>query len=236
MTKRDGANHLRPTFVPSGMKTPIPWRAAILFLLVSSAVLITFAAWGDAIDAWTRATVEKAGGDRVLVAAVLFLVLASDILLPVPSSLASTSCGLFLGLWTGFAVSFAAMSASAAAGYALGRFCSDRAARLVGASDMAALRSFQRRFGPWLLLAMRPVPVLAEASAVFAGIGRMPVKSAALQLALGNAVVSMLYAAVGARFSNVEGATWWAFLAATAVSGVFVAVRCALTRPAQIES
>lgn len=177
MTKRHGANHLRPTFVPSGMKTPIPWRAAVLFLLVSSAVLVTFAAWGDAIDAWTRATVEKAGGDRVLVAAVLFLVLASDILLPVPSSLASTSCGLFLGLWTGFAVSFAAMSASAAAGYALGRFCSDRAARLVGASDMAALRSFQRRFGPWLLLAMRPVPVLAEASAVFAGIGRMPVES-----------------------------------------------------------
>ena len=83
------------------MKTPIPWRAAVLFLLVSSAVLVTFAAWGDAIDAWTRATVEKAGG---------------------------------------------------------------------------------------------------------------------------------------ARFSNVEGSTWWAFLAATAVSGIFVAVRCALTRPAQIES
>ena len=82
---------------------------------------------------------------------------------------------------------------------------------------------------PWLLLAMRPVPILAEASAVFAGIGRMPAGAAALQLALGNAVVSMLYVFVGDQLSEMEGATWWAFLAAMAVSAVFVAIRSALS-------
>ena len=212
------------------MKNSIPWRTIALFLAVSFIVLISFAVWGDAIDAWTKATDEKTGGNRLLVAAVLFLVLASDIFLPVPSSLASASCGLFLGPWVGFAVSFAAMSASAAMGYAFGRFASARAERLVGASDMAALRDFQRRFGPWLLLAMRPVPILAEASAVFAGIGRMPAGAAALQLALGNAVVSMLYVFVGDQLSEMEGATWWAFLAAMAVAAIFVAIRSALSR------
>lgn len=199
----------------------LPWRALALLLLISAVVLATFLLWGDRIDAWMREIVARAADDRALVAAILFLVLASDIFLPVPSSLASTTCGLVLGPWLGFAVSFLAMSASAASGYALGRFASGAAARIVGASDMAALREFQRRTGPWTLLALRPVPVLAEASAVFAGIGRLPVGPAALQLALGNAVVSLVYVLVGACFADAEQGSWLAFLAAMAVSGAF---------------
>ncbi len=207
------------------MKRPLPWRAIALFLFVSAVVLATFFLWGERIDAWTQKVVEKAADDKTLVAVILFLVLASDIFLPVPSNIASTACGLVLGPVLGFAVSFLAMSASAASGYALGRFASGAAARIVGASDMAALREFQRRAGPWTLLALRPVPVLSEASAVFAGIGRLPVVPTALQLALGNAVVSLVYVLVGAFFADAERGSWLAFLAAMAVSGVFFRVR-----------
>ena len=99
------------------------------------------------------------------------------------------------------------------------------AARIVGASDMAALREFQRRAGPWTLLALRPVPVLSEASAVFAGIARLPIGTTALQLALGNAAVSLVYVRVGAFFADAEQGSWLAFLAAMAVSGAFFLVR-----------
>ena len=213
------------------MKRPLPWRAIALFLFVSAVVLATFFLWGERIDAWTQKVVEKAADDKTLVAVILFLVLASDIFLPVPSSLASTACGLVLGPVLGFAVSFLAMSASAASGYALGRFASGAAARLVGAADMAALREFQRRAGPWTLLALRPVPVLSEVSAVFAGIGRIPVVPTALQLALGNAVVSLVYVLVGAFFADAERGSWLAFLAAMAVSGVFFLIRSRMVRP-----
>ena len=213
------------------MKRPLPWRAIALFLFVSAVVLATFFLWGERIDAWTQKVVEKAADDKTLVAVILLLVLASDIFLPVPSSIASTACGLVLGPVLGFAVSFLAMSASAASGYALGRFASGTAARIVGASDMAALREFQRRAGPWTLLALRPVPVLSEASAVFAGIGRLPVVPTALQLALGNAVVSLVYVLVGAFFADAERGSWLAFLAAMAVSGVFFLIRSRMVRP-----
>lgn len=213
------------------MKRPLPWRAIALFLFVSAVVLATFFLWGERIDAWTQKVVEKAADDRALVAVILFLVLASDIFLPVPSSIASTACGLVLGPVLGFAVSFLAMSASAASGYALGRFASGTAARIVGASDMAALREFQRRAGPWTLLALRPVPVLSEVSAVFAGIGRIPVVPTALQLALGNAVVSLVYVLVGAFFADADQGAWLAFLAAMAVSGVFFLIRSRMVRP-----
>ena len=213
------------------MKRPLPWRAIALFLFVSAVVLATFFLWGERIDAWTQKVVEKAADDKTLVAVILFLVLASDIFLPVPSSIASTACGLVLGPVLGFAVSCLAMSASAVSGYALGRFASGAAARLVGASDMAALREFQRRAGPWTLLALRPVPVLSEVSAVFAGIGRIPVVPTALQLALGNAVVSLVYVLVGAFFADAERGSWLAFLAAMAVSGVFFLIRSRMVRP-----
>ena len=213
------------------MKRPLPWRAIALFLFVSAVVLATFFLWGERIDAWTQKVVEKAADDKTLVAVILFLVLASDIFLPVPSSIASTACGLVLGPVLGFAVSFLAMSASAASGYALGRFASGAAARIVGASDMAALREFQRRAGPLTLLALRPVPVLSEASAVFAGIGRLPVVPTALQLALGNAVVSLVYVLVGAFFADAERGAWVAFLATMAVSGVFFLIRSRMVRP-----
>lgn len=213
------------------MKRPLPWRAIALFLFVSAVVLATFFLWGERIDAWTQKVVEKAADDKTLVAVILFLVLASDIFLPVPSSIASTACGLVLGPVLGFAVSFLAMSASAASGYALGRFASGTAARIVGASDMAALREFQRRAGPWTLLALRPVPVLSEVSAVFAGIGRIPVVPTALQLALGNAVVSLVYVLVGAFFADADQGAWLAFLAAMAVSGVFFLIRSRMVRP-----
>jgi len=100
------------------MKPSFPWRAFALFLLVSGVVLGTFLLWGDAIDEWTKSAVARAGENRALVAWILFVVLSSDILLPVPSSLASTLCGLLLGPWLGFAVSFGAMSASGVLGYA----------------------------------------------------------------------------------------------------------------------
>lgn len=207
------------------MKRHIPWRALGLFIFVSAVVLATFLIWGDALDVWTKDVIDRSADNRAQVALVLFLILASDIFLPIPSSIASTLCGLLLGAFLGFWVSFAAMSVSAAVGCLLGRFASGWARRLIGDGDMASLQAFQRRCGPWSLLALRPVPILAEASTVFAGIGRSPWGQTALQLALGNAAVSLVYALVGAYCAETEHATWVAFLAAMAVSGVFVLVR-----------
>ena len=207
-----------------------PLRAFLLFLAVSAAVVVSFILWGDEINGWMNDAIASTDGNRFFVALVLFLVLASDIILPVPSSLASVSCGLFLGWKLGFAVSFAAMSVSSAVGYAIGRISSTAAEKLIGASDMASLSCFQQRFGAWTLLALRPVPVLAEASTVMSGVARQPITQVALQLALGNATVSLFYALAGAFFGNGEGTAWWAFLAAMVVTGLFFLAKAVASR------
>ncbi len=206
-------------------RAAFPLRAFILFVAVSAAIVASFLLWGDALEGFAKSALARADGDPAIAAAVLFLILASDIVLPIPSSLASVSCGLLLGPWLGFAVSFAAMSASSAAGYAIGRTCANAAARFIGPADMAALDAFQRRFGVWALLALRPVPVLAEASTIMAGVARQPLAQTALLLTLGNATVSLVYALAGAFLQNFDAAALWAFIAVIAVSVACIAVK-----------
>ena len=195
-----------------------------LALGVGAAILIPFALFGDAIDAWFVALASpEAGTARGVLGGVIFALLALDIVLPVPSSLASTLCGVLFGLWGGFWISFGAMTVSCVLGYALGRLCSGYAKRLIGARENALLRLFLRRHGASFLVALRTVPVLAEASVLFAGLGRMRTLRAAWPLLLGNAAVSLIYAWVGDQGRSAD-AMLPAFLASLALSGARMAL------------
>lgn len=204
------------------MKTPVPFRSILLFVAVSALIIVPFLLWGEAVEGWFDRQMTAAEAHPLRTAAVLFGLLASDIAMPVPSSLASTCCGMALGFGRGFAVSFLAMGVSAAIGYLLGRFCTGWAARAVGESDLAAMRRVAGGGARGWLLLLRPVPVLAEASVLFAGIARMPPGRAALELLVGNAVVSAVYAAVGA-WGRGTGSMLPAFAATIAVAAVCMA-------------
>lgn len=194
-----------------------------LVLGVALAIIIPFLLFGDAIEAWFADLARpEAGTARGAFGAILFGLLALDVLLPVPSSLASTLCGVVFGLWGGFWLSFGAMTVSAALGYWLGRACSGYARRLIGERENALLRLFLRRYGTPALVALRTVPVLAEASVIFAGLGRMDVTRAAWPLLLGNAAVSLIYAWVGDAGRSPD-AMLPAFLGSLALSALLMA-------------
>ncbi len=203
----------------------VPWRTVGLFLAVSAVILVTFVLWGDAIDAWVRAAVERTQDNRALVAGLLFAVLASDIFLPVPSSLMSTLCGMFLGAGLGLLVSTLAMSVCGLIGYLIGLFSERQVARLLGENDLAALRRLHDRMGIWLLLGLRPVPILAEASLIFAGLARTPPLKTAVLVTLGNAVVSAVYAFTGAWAAAGTENSNLAFLLCFAVCALTFALK-----------
>ena len=207
------------------MKYP-PLKTTLLFLFVSVVIIVPFCIWGEALTGWFNRQMEIASQHPGRTGLVLFGLLSLDIVLPVPSSLVSTCCGLVLGLLPGFLVSFMAMNISAALGYALGRFASTYARRLIGDRDMKMLENFACGGAGWWLLMLRPVPVLAEASVLFSGVGRQPLTRVVLEVVTGNAIVSAVYAAVGAMGKSSESMLP-AFAATLAVSGVcmFVARR-----------
>ena len=208
-----------------------PFRSVALVVAVMLAVIVPFLLFGGAVDAWAGRLIAQAGQAPLLTGVVLALLLASDIFVPVPSSLVSTACGMTLGFWGGTCASFIGMSVTALAGYLVGRYASRYAARLIGENEAELLRDFHKRHGVWLLLALRPVPVLAEASVVFGGISRLPFRQVAAVTMFGNLAVSAVYAAVGV-WGSLSDSFVLAFLASVALSGLMLAAMRIKKKPA----
>ena len=198
-----------------------PWRTLGLLAAVLVAVIVPFLLFGASVNAWADRLIAQAESHRLAAGALLTLLLASDILVPVPSSLVSTACGMALGWGLGTCASFVGMTLTSVAGYLLGRYASAPAERLIGAGDAAFLRRFHARHGLWLLLALRPVPVLAEASVVFAGLSRQPWLPVLAVAAGGNLAVSAVYAAVGV-WGTLSDSFLPAFGASMGLSGVLL--------------
>jgi uncharacterized membrane protein YdjX (TVP38/TMEM64 family) len=168
-------------------------------------ILLPFFLFGDYIEARTAAFIESAASRPLLTALVLGGLLATDILLPVPSSVVSTAAGLLLGFTGGTLTSLAGMIVSCIAGFWLGtRIGRPAAARMMGAGELQWLEEKGRRFGDWVVVATRPVPVLAEASVIFAGMSRMPAARFVILTTLSNLAISSVYAAVGALSATVN--------------------------------
>ena len=190
--------------------TTVKW--VLLLIILLAIVLVPFFLAGTAIELWTKNFIDTAGAHPWLTAVVLGALLASDILLPIPSSIVSTACGLLLGAIIGSAVSLVGMTISCILGYWLARgWGRGLAVRLVSADDLDRFQSVHARFEDWAIVISRPIPVLAEVSVLFAGLSRMPAPRFLVLSTLANLGISLGYALVGAYASNAN-----AFLAAFA--------------------
>lgn len=201
-----------------GRERQRPGGLIVLGVAVVAAILVPFFLFDEAIEGWTRGFIEQSRGEPLLVALVLGGLLAGDIVLPTPSSLISTACGSCLGFVLGTVVSFVGMTLSAVAGYLIGRGASGWAERQLKPGELDLLQRMHSRWGVWMLAAVRPVPVLAEASVLFAGVARMPWQGALPLVLISNLGVSLCYAAIGALASGSD-AGWLAFVAAALLSG-----------------
>jgi uncharacterized membrane protein YdjX (TVP38/TMEM64 family) len=183
-----------------------------LFLIALLAlILVPFFVFGDALEALIVETLA-ANGRRSLIAVFGVLTLAADVLLPVPSSVIATALGAVFGGAAGTALSAAGLTLGCGLGFALGRIGGSPYAERHLGPDYATIAGLLERHGATVLVILRGVPVLAEASVVAAGVLAMPVRSFLAATVIGNLGVSVVYASLGA--AAVEGMTAAAFVAA----------------------
>ena len=214
MTESSAGAERKPT------RTEARWRWTALVVLILILILVPFALFGERLDEWSKAFLEHSRSDPWLTRALVIGLLAVDIFLPVPSSAVSTFAGVSLGLWDGFATSTAGMTLGCVIGYAAGRSLGRRVTlRIVGEQQMRRLESGSARWGDWVLVAARAVPVLAEASTLVVGAGRMRAGRFFVITTFANAGISFVYAAVGAYAANLSSFLL-AFTGAVAVPGV----------------
>jgi uncharacterized membrane protein YdjX (TVP38/TMEM64 family) len=186
-----------------GLRPAASWRriAALSFALLA-AVLLPFALWGDALEQAAPGWLQAQDG-RAWLATIGIALLVIDVLLPVPSSVIAVALCWSLGPVAGGAAVAVGAFLAFVAGYGLGRLLPEpRLRRWIGPALWDRVRGGADRSTGWWIVLARPLPVLAELSAVLAGVWRLPMRRAFAQAALASIAMGALYggsAWLGAR-------------------------------------
>ncbi|MEO8484406.1 MAG: VTT domain-containing protein [Acidobacteriota bacterium] len=205
-------------------------RWALISVLLLALILVPFFLFEDFFNT-LAARFASGEGSSWYAAVGIGGLLASDVVLPIPSSIVSAAAGVLLGFAGGTAVIWAGMTMSCGIGYWIGARSAGAARRFVGERGLARAAAIAQRYGSFAVVLCRPIPVLAEASTVFAGLVHAPRQPFFWACALSNLGVAMAYAAVGAFSMRVESFLI-AFAGALALPAIgFLAARLWLRPP-----
>lgn len=206
-------------------------RLILLVALAAIAVpLVPFLACGARIDTLVADWLDPLPPPPVL-AALEVGVLAADLLLPVPSSMVATLGGAALGVVGGTLCAWVGMTAGAVAGWWLGRTAAGGAFDRIDAADRVLLARQEQRLGPLLVVLTRPLPLVAEAAALFAGAARMPLPTFLAAAAGGNLAIAFAWSLVGSLGRDADSLPWvLAASLAVPVAGALLALRRPATR------
>ena len=176
--------------------------ARLLLVVLAVAVLVglPFAIWGDQVEAWltTDGATEwmRSFGHWAWVAGLALI--AADIALPLPATAIMAALGVIYGPWLGGFISACGTVLAGCIGYGICRVVPlHMAERLAGAKGMAQARALFARWGGWLVVGSRWLPILPETVAFLAGLTRMPFGRYLAALICGGLPLGMVFASVG---------------------------------------
>ena len=197
-------------------------KQSVRWILISSVLLaliiVPFLMFGDQFD---RLGARLMSGDLAgwPAAALVATFLALDVILPVPSSIVSTGAGVLFGFGRGTAVIWFGMMGGCVLGYLLGARATSVTRRFVGADGLTRAERVAATYGDWAIVICRPVPVLAEASVILAGLIHTPWRRFVMLTATSNLGIAAAYAAIGA-YSMSAGSFLLTFAGAIALPGL----------------
>lgn len=208
---------------PMPVRENIPVRSLLLLTAVVAAVMAVFLLWGERLEVWTDQTMTHSAAHPWQIALLVIVLLGIDVAVPIPSSVVCTAAGIFLGIPSGTLAAWLGLMLTVAASYLIGRYATRPAEAVIGPREFALLQRFHAKHGLWLLVAMRPVPMFAETSVLFAGIARLPPLPVMVATGLANLIVAGMYVILGA-WGRQADAFLPAFGLSLLLSAIFMAV------------
>jgi uncharacterized membrane protein YdjX (TVP38/TMEM64 family) len=176
----------------------IIWLILLAIPIVPFAVLVI--AGRDPFQLWA----ESVQGRGTAAAAVCFILLCADVLLPVPSSFVAVVSGQALGTAAGGILNWCGFTLGHAIGFLLSRAWGRPAARrFVGDEGLRRAGESWRGGATVAIILSRPIPVLAEAMSMFAGLTEFSFGRFAATIAVANIPHSFIYSWAGARVKDL---------------------------------
>lgn len=187
----------------------MPRPLLVLILLILTGIIVPFMIWGARFDAVLSLDGARAWmaqyGSLAWFAGILLLV--SDIVLPVPSTVVMSALGLTYGWLVGGLLASAGSFLAGLVAYLTCRWLGQPAARwIAGEEGLKKARQLFGKYGGWLVAASRSLPVLPEAIACLAGLVQMNGRVFIIALACGSLPAGFAFAAIGALGSTQPGA------------------------------
>lgn len=181
-------------------------RASVVLAVFLLVPVVPFLLLGESFERdvtdWFQA--DDARAETVEFAAVLGI-LASDILLPIPSSAVMTYAGGVMNFWSAVLASWIGLTTGAVLGFGLARLLGKPfAARFAEPEDLVRIESIGARFGPAVLLVTRPLPILAEACVLLMGTTQLSWRRFLLPVAAANLALAVFYVACGAGIEDQQ--------------------------------
>ena len=130
--------------------------------------------------------------------------LVVDVLLPVPSSLVMIAHGLLFGIWWGTLLSWGGSVGATLVGFAIGRRGGKLMDRCLSRQEKERADVLLRRWGGLAIIVTRPVPVLAETTAIIAGSTAMSWRTTLISAVTGSLPPALVYAVVGAKATSLN--------------------------------
>lgn len=181
------------------------WKYVLASILLLAVPTIPFLVLGEPMEERMTDWLRSRDSARAVAAGVLAL-LTIDVLLPVPSSIVCTLSGAFLGLVPGTLMATLGMTSGALLGFALGRlFGRLILCRFADAEERRDLDRLVDRFGISILILLRPVPLVAEASTLFLGCTSLRWTTFLAATLPIHFLLALLYALLGRHFGVPTG-------------------------------
>ena len=173
-------------------------RLFLVFLGLALVFLIPFLIWGDAM-AWDREGLARwfdQSGRWAWALALGLLMVA--LFLPIPATAIMATLGFYYGPLLGGLIGTVGFSFSAVLAYALcWRLGRAAAVRFLGPRDLEEGENLFARYGGWLIVVSRWLPLFPETVSCMAGLTRMPFGRFLLAVVCGSAPIAFVFALIG---------------------------------------
>lgn len=179
-------------------------------------VLITFGIF-QSMENYFSNILELLQENPVQFGIVSFLILASDIILPVPSTIVLYINGYFLGIISGSLVSIAGLMVGALIGYQIGKVSSN----IFQSENNKKAHSILNTYGPAAIFLTRGIPILSESICFVCGYNRIDFTRYILLNFIGYLPVCVLHAIFGNLGYEGGGVFLLSFGCSIAMSVVF---------------
>jgi len=167
-------------------------KIVVPFIVTFTLIVIIFLLFND-LESFLSNLLNEANKRPVAYGFISFMVLTSDIVLPVPSSIVMYTNGYVLGIGGGLLISLAGALAGSIAGYYLGRLTSLGSK----AKSDARAESILHKYGAIAILMSRGVPILAESVCLLCGYNKMSFRRYLIVNVVGYLPICALYAVCG---------------------------------------